>query len=225
MSDTLRSAASAGVGAFIAGSRVLAGLAGVSGVQPLSETITNVGVDVGVIGAAIALLRLEQRAGQKRLERISRGSRLAALRISGPQGIRPMKDSRWERRIVIVAGKAAKVVQAVNEAYELKEQFAEHSLQLVPVFPELDSIQEQRLQLAPEGDYRASVYDRNQWRKWLDVELDAARKALGEAVDDVYVIVVRMDGKVGARTAGPPNFEQLLENLRRLPKKDQYGKP
>lgn len=33
------SAASAGVGAFIAGARVLAGLAGVSGVQPLAETV------------------------------------------------------------------------------------------------------------------------------------------------------------------------------------------
>lgn len=222
------SALSAGVGAFIAGSRVVAGLVGVEGVQPLSETLPNVAVDLGVIGACVALLRIEQKAGQRRLERITRGAQLAKLRVagSGEQGIRPMKSLRWERRVVIVAGKSAKVLQALYDAYTRSERLEKLDVQVVPVFTDMDSVQEGRLELPPEGAYRASIYDRKAWREWLDVELQVAKRALGaDAVEEVYVTVVRMDGRVGARAAGAPDFDKLLDDIARLPKKDKYGKP
>ncbi len=221
------SAASAAVGAFIAASRIAAGFAGVQGVQPLSETIPNVFIDLGVIAACLAALRFEQKSGEKRLERISRGARLAALRISGGgvRGVRPFSSLRKERRIVIVGGKAGTVLSALYSAYERRENFDNSALSILPLFDDLDGVQERGLELPPEGAYRLEAYDRAAWREWLDIERKAARRFLGDAVDDCIVVVIRKDGKVGARAAGSPDFDRLLDEVAKLPTKDRYGKP
>jgi hypothetical protein len=39
------------------------------------------------------------------------------------------------------------------------------------------------------------------------------------------VMVIRKDGKVGARTVGPPAWPKLLKQIQLLPQQDQYGTP
>jgi hypothetical protein len=39
------------------------------------------------------------------------------------------------------------------------------------------------------------------------------------------VMVIRKDGKVGARTVGPPAWPKLLKQIQMLPQQDQYGTP
>lgn len=222
-------ASSAAVGAFIAASRVVAGFVGVQGVQPLSETIPNMFIDLGVIAACLAALRLEQRAGKRRLERISRGARLAALRVSadGTKAVRSLSSLRKERRIVIVGGKSATVLSALYAAYDRREYFDNSALSVLPLFDDLDLVQERRLELPPNGTYLLEPYsrDRAAWGEWLGIEREAARRLLGDAVDDCILVVVRLDGKIGARAAGSPDFDRLLDEVAKLPTADRYGKP
>ena len=39
------------------------------------------------------------------------------------------------------------------------------------------------------------------------------------------VYVIRKDGKVGARTVGPPAWPKLVKQIQMLPLQDQYGTP
>ena len=39
------------------------------------------------------------------------------------------------------------------------------------------------------------------------------------------VYVLRKDGKVGARTVGPPAWPKLVQQIRMLPPQDEYGTP
>jgi hypothetical protein len=39
------------------------------------------------------------------------------------------------------------------------------------------------------------------------------------------VFIIRMDGKVGSRTVGPPAWPKLVKSVESLPERDQYGTP
>lgn len=224
------SAASAGVGAFIAGLRVIAALAGVSGVQPLAETIPNIAIDLGVVGACALLLRFEKKAGEKRLERMSRGARLASLRAKeGRDGkVKRLSEWRGQSRVIIVAGNADKVRETMEGAAVVSAELVRYNLVVVPLVVDGDT--------ADAGDaldgnssiimpYVAKPYARDEWLKWYELEKDVVKTNLRAKEVDLFVLIVRLDGKVGARSVGVPMFKRLIEEVSKLPKADQYGRP
>lgn len=221
------SAASAGVGLFISSTRIIASLTGVDGVQPLSETIPNVGINLLVITICALLLRYENKSGTKRLERISRGAKLAALRIVNPEErIVKLSSLRRNNRVVIIAGKPAIVLKTLDQAYEAREQLRELSLQVVPIFTGVDSVEESKIELPEnDGNFLLASYDKKSWKEWLDIEQNVARKTFGDKIDECLVVFVRLDGLVGARMAGTPDFGRIVESVKSLPDKDMYGVP
>ncbi|KAI0561463.1 Low psii accumulation 1 protein [Gracilaria domingensis] len=213
------SAASAAVGLFISGLRVIAALSGVSGVQPLKETIPNVGINLSVIALFVFLLRLENKAGVRRLERMSRGAQIANLRIedSVTRTITPLKQLRGKTRIALVAGGVEKVSQVMKEAEKLRDEISKSNMLIVPYISD-------DVERVPGRSWRMQPYGKDDWNRWLSTERDAAKKRLKDS-DDVFVVIIRLDGKVGARSVGPPLWSRLVEEVSRLPTKDQHGRP
>lgn len=216
------SAVSAGVGAFIASLRVIAALIGISGTQPLSETVPNVGINLGVIAFCAALLRFETKAGEKRLERMSRGARIGNLRVedSATRQVVQLKELRGKTRLVLVAGKGEKVKEAMEGVENLRDILEENRLMIIPFIGEGDSDEAMK---SLRG-WRKVPFSKEEWTKWYTTEREVVKSKLG-GDGEVIVVVVRMDGKVGARSVGKPMWEKLIEEVKRLPKKDQYGKP
>ena len=66
----LAAAGSASIGTFIAGTRVIAGMQGISGVQPLEETIPNTAINAGVVLASATLWYLDENRGKEALENL-----------------------------------------------------------------------------------------------------------------------------------------------------------
>lgn len=177
-------------------------------------------VDVGVIVLCALLLRAETRAGERRLERMTRGARLGNLRLEDAvtRQVVPLKELRGRKRIVLVTGSADQVATALPQDEETRDELERSSLVVVPL-PTADAGERAR-----EGG-RWVPYAREEWRKWLDGEREEARKKLKRRMDEVFVIVVRLDGKVGARSVGAPKWGRLLQEVAKLPPKDNFGKP
>ncbi|CAN8066604.1 unnamed protein product [Agarophyton chilense] len=213
------SAASAAVGAFISSLRIIAALFGVSGVQPLSETVPNVGINVSVVALCAFLLRLETKAGVRRLERMSRGAQIANLRFedSVTRKITQLKELRSKFRVVLVAGGKEDVSQVMRNAEQLRDQISKAGLLVIPFISD-------EMEQVPARNWRMQPYGKEEWKRWLASERDAAKKRMKDA-NDVLVVVIRLDGKVGARSVGAPLWSRLVEEVSRLPSKDQYGMP
>lgn len=224
------SAISAGVGGFISSLRIIASLTGVRGVQPLSETLPNVGVDVLVIIICVLLLRFETAAGDRRLRRMSRGATVAALRTRDcvTEATNLLKDRRGKKRVVVIAGEARGVRAAVTGAEEVRERLDELEVEVIPFVMNgedgRDGTEDEEV-LARRG-WRTLPVGREDWRRWFESERDAVKKGkISGDGSQVLVVIVRLDGKVGARSVGAPLWPRLVEEVGRLPRKDQYGMP
>ena len=102
-------AGSASIGTFIAGTRVIAGLKGISGVQPLEETIPNTAINAGVVVVAGALWYFDEKRGQESLSELKGKSstRLAldGLTVQDRDGdTRELLALRDDLRLVVLAG-------------------------------------------------------------------------------------------------------------------------
>lgn len=222
------SALSAGVGAFISSLRVLSAMMGTRGVQPLSETVPNVLIDGAVIALCGILLWREGKAGETRLERMSRGARIAALRIEDVATglVVFLKDVRGSKRVVVVAGSRTAVTECVGKADALKADLQQAGLLVMPCVLDDDAGRADfRKEFVALG-WRFFPFAMDEWLAWLQMEREVMQSRLSASDDDgVFVIVVRLDGKVGARSVGAPSWPRLLQEVSKLPPKDQYGKP
>lgn len=185
----------------------------------------NVLIDFGAVALAVVLLRAELRSGERRLARIARGARLAALRVRVSGGVRALSTLRGRRRVAVVAGAASAVLPALYSAHERREALDKADLSVIPYFADLDPVQTARVELPPAGEYLLGAHNAQAWRTWYEVECATARSFFGDAVDECLVVIVRLDGKVGARAPGAPDFDKLLAEIGRLPAADQYGRP
>lgn len=165
------------------------------------------------------LLRQEGKAGEKRLERMSRGARIASLRIEDgvTRKIMRLKELRGKRRVVLIAGAGEQLKKAMEDAENMSEQISASNLVIVPfVYDNDESVSLTACRMKPYGI--------EEWRKWMASERETAKKQMREA-GDVLVVIIRLDGKVGARSAGAPLWPKLVAEVAKLPKADKYGKP
>lgn len=182
----------------------------------------NVAINLAVVALCSALLRAEIRAGERRLQRMSRGARIAALRVEDlpTRQVLPLKDLRGRSRVVLVAGPAGKLAEAMDAAREAREGLANANLLVVPFVTDGD--------LAPDAaatTWRMQPHAREEWSQWCASEIELAKAQVRPAADDVLVVIIRLDGKVGARSFGAPMWTRLIAEVSKLPTKDQYGKP
>eukprot|EP00172_Hildenbrandia_rubra_P001364 Plantae.Rhodophyta-Hildenbrandia_rubra.ctg19066.p1 GENE.Plantae.Rhodophyta-Hildenbrandia_rubra.ctg19066~~Plantae.Rhodophyta-Hildenbrandia_rubra.ctg19066.p1 ORF type:complete len:346 (-),score=61.94 Plantae.Rhodophyta-Hildenbrandia_rubra.ctg19066:2109-3146(-) len=226
-------AASASVGALISGLRIIAYLFNVAGTQPISETLPNFGINVTVVGTCAYLLREEVRRGDKNLGRISRGAQLAALRIrlSVTGAIVSLGALRGKRRVVIVVGNEDGVSECVENAKKVSKGLEESSVVVVPYIKRAKrEIVDRSGLVLRTGPWIAEPVGDKEWSKWLESEESAVkrksnRKGAADSRKQVRVLIVRMDGKVGARSLGPPMWQKLVDEIKKLPTNDRYGAP
>lgn len=174
------------------------------------------------MGICAVLLRLELKAGERRLERMSRGARIGSLRIedSATRQVLQLKELRGRTRVVLVAGTVEKVSEAMANAEKVKENLSQSNLLIVPFVVDPKGESEVALR-----SWRMRPHIREEWRKWYKGERDVLKARLGSKAGEVLVVIVRFDGKVGARSVGVPMWNRLIEEVKKLPTRDQYGKP
>lgn len=184
-------------------------------------------IDFGVIAICAFLYRQDVKAGERRLERMSRGARIARLRVEdvGTRQVRELKELRGEKRVIVVAGSDAGVRGALESAAGLREEFEEVGLVVVPFVT--SNVQGASVSAAQQDlgrAWRYAPFAPADWAKWFETERSVVKAKLG-GDGSVVVIVIRLDGRVGARSTGTPVWSRLVEEVRRLPAKDQYGRP
>jgi hypothetical protein len=233
---------SAGIGSFVSGSRIIAALTGVQGVQPLSETLPNTAINLGVVAVSTALWIWEDRRGQGLLDKITERSgvrqQLASLPVELSNGeASDLRGLRGRYRVILLAGTAAEVTRAINLAGRQGPELARLDVLLVPFFTDLADDSEGWRAMrdgSPSGTWDpwlARPQDRAAFAAWLAAEraqaADPAAAAAAAAGEDrlLRVFVIRRDGKVGARTVGPPAWPKLVTQIRALPLQDEYGTP
>ncbi len=232
---------SAGIGSFVSGSRIIAALTGVQGVQPLSETLPNTAINLGVVAVSTALWIWEDRRGQGLLDKITERSgvrqQLASLPVELSDGeTSDLRGLRGRYRVIILAGTAAEVTRAINLAGRQGPELARLDVLLVPYFTDLADDSEGWRAMregSPSGTWDpwlARPKDRAAFAAWLAAERAQAAEAgagAGAGGEDrlLRVFVIRRDGKVGARTVGPPAWPKLVAQIRALPLQDEYGTP
>lgn len=154
---------------------------------------------------------------------MSRGARISNLRLEdmATRQVISLKKVRGSKRIVVVAGRADAVAEALLDAKPLRDEFEESSLRVVPLVGKdtKDITAADVLQ-----GWRFVPFGKEDWTRWYAEEREICKKRL-KSDTDVIVIVIRLDGKVGARSIGKPNWPRLIEEVRRLPPKDNFGKP
>ena len=228
-------AASAAVGAFISGLRILAYLGNVSGTQPISETGPNFGINVGVVAICAWLLRLDVKRGNENLGRLSRGAQLAALKIKlAITGANVSLGSlRGKKRVVILIGEEGQVMDCMKSAKSFVKQLEEYNLIVVPFVEKGVEGGDGKVERI-KGSWSAEPVGGKEWEEWVKVERKSAavfKKAGGkggkgeEDRDPMRAVVVRMDGKVGGRSLGPLAWHRLIDSMKRLPERDRYGRP
>lgn len=184
--------------------------------------VPNVAINLGVVGICALLLRLEVKAGNRRLERMSRGARIGGLRIedSATRQVLQLKELRGRTRVVLVAGSGKRVSESMAAAEKLKKDLSRSNLLIVPFIADSSADSESTTRF-----WRMQPYIREVWRKWYEGERGILKARSGAQSGDVLIVIVRLDGKVGARSVGAPMWTRLIEEVRKLPNRDQYGKP
>ena len=234
---------SAGIGSFVSGSRVIAALTGVQGVQPLSETVPNTAINLGVVAVSVALWIWEDKRGKGLLDKITERSgarqQLAALPVELSDGeTSDLRGLRDRYRVIILAGTAAEVTRAINLAGRQGEELARLDVLVVPYFTDLADDSEGWRAMRDSSvsgtwdAWLARPRDLAAFSDWLAAERARAAEAAGNpdpaaAASDrlLRVFVIRRDGKIGARTVGPPAWPKLVAQIRALPIQDEYGTP
>lgn len=211
---------SAAVGAFVSSLRVVAALSGVRGTQPLAESATNVGIDLAAIAFFAWAWKAEENAATARLERMRRGAAIAALSVEDPVSGKVLKLSefRGRSRVVIVAAPREELARCMAEAQAQRELLSSCRIVVAPL--EIDGSagaaspsDGQASERDIRGSWVARPVDGRNWQSWF-----AAERALGSKTDvsddKVWVIILRLNGKVGSRSLGAPKWEQLASDRR-----------
>ncbi|KAK1861738.1 hypothetical protein I4F81_004318 [Pyropia yezoensis] len=224
-------AAGASVGGLIAGTRILAALSGVSGAQPLAETVPNLVIDVVAVTAFALLLRRDAEAGRKRLARIAKTVDVGDLPVvragaGGGDKTVDLSTLRGRARPVIVSGRAKEVFAAVRGAEAAAADLSRVGVVVVPV------VTGGGVGLAepPHGDWLAmpAPADADVWAEWEDSARTGTRAKGGGRPPKraLMVLVVRKDGRIGARSfTDAVEWDKLVAEIDALPAKDQYGQP
>lgn len=199
-------AGSAGIGLVVTLSQLAAAAGAGAELGPL---VRNVAIDALALGGALALVRADLAAGARRIERLSAGRQLAALRVrmqrADDSSVRQLAELRARRgrdaRVVLVAGAGARVQAAVDGclAPGVAEEMAAQEMLLVPVV--FDGAALGAPPERAEGVAHIALPapgSEAEWRRYL-AEEEAPRAAGIDLSADALCVVLKKNGRVGQR--------------------------
>lgn len=209
----------------VSGARVAAGLSGIN-TDLLSESLTNVAVDVVGLGLLAVLFQRDLEAQESRLKRASKGAELAKLQVRAskrlvaesdlvesrkPAGAADGRTETFtvnlsslrrgrgiEKRVVIAVGGSERVSKVLDEASRLRDQLEISDLLVVPVVLPSGGAPEVTQSLPDCVALPVGA-------SWLAVVQDEAEEARKQGVDvskDGFCVILKKNGRVGQRTKG-----------------------
>lgn len=233
------SAISASVAAFITASRLIGCLAADKCIQPTSETLPNLGIDLGAVAFCSVALWADNRSQESKLRRIAKGGQLASLQLVVPaetgDAVRnvAMAALRGDKRVAIVAGGEEVYRHAVATAMEARNDLAAGDLVVLPVLlaadaKAVDSRGSAGGVIAADvvGDGAGVVGQTrgpDAWGDWLETEVATARKQGFDVVGKGISLVVKKSGKIAKRSTCVPDWAGLVEDLQQMDR--NYGMP
>ncbi len=231
--------ASGAVGALTSITGALAAYTGVRGAVPLSQSGKDIAIDLGAIALAAVAWKLDSQTKARKLGRLSRGAKIAALKVQlqeggdgGRAGERPVlsladfrRDRGRARRVVIVAG-GQEVVQAALDAAGaagLKQRLVDNAFLVVPVVlpagakepPSTLGLAQERLRGAVDEPHVGCPLLLREWQEYLAIEAAEARKQGIDPVKQGISVVLKLNGRVGQRAFGQPAWERLVGDVER----------
>jgi len=172
-------------------------------------------INFGVLLTCAFLLRQEVRTGERRMSRLARGASLARLKVTVPpkEVITKLGGLRSKRRLVILAGREPILTAAVASAEQFKGALYDRRILVVPLLlPPAGGTAEAEVTF-PTGNWIATPVLASEWLEWFAEEKVAAKVDEARAADEVLVVIVKFNGKVGGRSMGMPAWSQLVGDI------------
>lgn len=149
--------------------------------QPLSETVPNVAIDLGVVAAGVGLWVWEDGRGKASLEALTekKGTKtlLTNLEVELFDGATSnMRGLEGKYRPVLLAGTAAEVTRSINLAGRVAADLKRNDMLLVPFFTDLDDDAagwQAMKDSSTNGmwdSFLARPLNRESWTQWLLAE-------------------------------------------------------
>ena len=206
---------------------------------PLDEAVSSTAINVVAVLACAAITWNDYQAGEKNLERIAQGGRLAKLVVSpatAPTKRRTLTEYRRGNRVAICVGgenyvqTLARSLSADQRADEntLAAQIDAVDLVVVPALVDASGAVNDagacwRSTTADEGDRNfdlersadviAFPRGAQAWETYLKQELETARSQGFDPVEKGLVIVVKKNGRVLRRLTGQPPWSSLVGTM------------
>jgi len=202
-------AAAAGLGTFFAVARLAASVLGAPSAIPLPVALKDLGIDLGALAVCALVLKRDNEAKNKQLQRISREETLGRLQVELSNGrLVRLEQLRQFARPVIVAGTAEEVQQYMAAAEGSRAALLERGVIAVPVA--LDNVTPDLPELEEDAKrWRAAPVRLDAWKSWLSAQMADAKVSAGSAV----YLSLRMDGRVRGSGKGCPPWERMAVQL------------
>ena len=229
---------SATIGGLTALTQLAASISGREGALPWSQTLTNVGIDFGVVIACVfgwqadarasADVRSEPSPALSDLEANERVQKLRSLTVSVATSSEDRREATLEtlravakQSVVVVGGSSYFVDDAVTDAFVQKNLFVDAECLVVPV--KIDGngqvTNNFKKPMYQNSGFIALPVGAGDWADYLKTELATAKdqgKDQGNDIDGV-VIALRNDGTIAKRGIGKPPWKQLLTDINQPP--------
>jgi len=217
-------------------------MGGFSGVAPLEESLNSCAINLGSALVCGFLTYRDYAAGQKNLERISKGGALARLRVTSlyddSKKQLTMTDYRRNSRVVIAAGGAEYISTLArslsadqrSDSNNLVDKLKEVDVIVIPVLLEdggnrvgytLDKWQ--AVESGGEEDRNFDVTRANPiiaipagnrlWADYLKSETETAQKQGFDVMKKGFTITVKKNGRILRRATGQPQWNNFIETM------------
>ncbi|CAM9292906.1 unnamed protein product [Choristocarpus tenellus] len=233
-------AVSASLGLLIAITRFIALTQGIDQGQSYEELSTNIAVDLAAILGCLFLVRNDLNAQKSRLLRMEIGAKLAGLkvRLQTQDDVATVtladlrRDRGRDKRVAVLAGGLEAVRTSLDSALPYAGALQTSDIVIVPLVLESPLVEsnvtgaktgEMLRAAGGENDIASAVGQAhvalpvalNRWQDYINSEVETA---LGQGIDvvgDGFSLVIKKNGRIGARSKGCPPWETLVGDVQR----------
>ena len=192
----------------------------------------NLAINIGGIVGLLFLLKRDQDAEQRTLQRIAQGGKLANLLVKlssysglvgGEEGAENMeltqvmkladfrKNRGYEKNVLLLIGSQEQLGQSVASSLPLSKSLLQNQCLLVPLVMDPTTLSLSALDTAGQAAAMPHVGTPIGLSAWNDVvgrEMEAASKqSSGALADKGITLLLKQNGKIGKRKFGLPVFE------------------
>ncbi|CAM9879278.1 unnamed protein product [Ectocarpus fasciculatus] len=225
---------SATVGLLVAGTRTIALTQGIDQGQSMTELLTNVVVDVTAIAVCVGLVKRDLDAQEGRMARMEIGAKLAGLkvRLQTKDDLSTVtlsalrRDRGRDKRVAVLVGGAEAVKSSLESALPYGTALETSDILIVPLVLEsrpgmtgggADMFQasgaESDLESAVGSAHVALPVALNRWQEYIDSEVETALSQGIDPVKEGFSLVLKKNGRIGARSKGCPPWGTLVGDV------------